>query len=156
MANLIQIKRAVTALAPASLNDGEMAYSANTTSESLFIGNPRDHTVTRIGGMKFGHVQSAVVGTLTANSTIIVDDNSLINELRIGTTSANAVVNATTFSIANVVITGTLKANGSIGSALDVLKSDGTGKSYWAATDPTSSAVAFHNSPLTKILTILQ
>ena len=65
MANLIQIKRAITATQPGSLANGELAYSGNTQSDSLFIGNPNGGAVTRIGGAKYGHVHSATLGTIS-------------------------------------------------------------------------------------------
>jgi len=101
MANLIQIKRAITALTPSSLANGEIAYSGNTQSDSLFIGNPNGGAVTRIGGQKFNHVYNSTPGTLGSNVAIITDSNSFIDTLKVGTTTANAVVNSTSVALAN-------------------------------------------------------
>ena len=101
MANLIQIKRAITATAPGSLANGEIAYSGNTTSDSLFIGNPNGGAVTRIAGAKFGYVFNSTPGTLTSNSTIITDSNGFINTIKVGNTTINAVVNSTSLALSN-------------------------------------------------------
>ena len=101
MANLIQIKRAITATAPGSLANGELAYSGNTTSDSLFIGNPNGGAVTRIGGEKFGHVFSATPGTLTANATVITNSDGFIDTIKVGNTTVNSVVNSTSVALSN-------------------------------------------------------
>lgn len=101
MANLIQIKRAITAQTPASLANGELAYSGNTQSESLFIGNPNGGAVTRIGGEKFGHVYSATPGTLTSNATIITNSGGFVDTIKVGNTTINSVVNSTSVALSN-------------------------------------------------------
>lgn len=146
MASLIQIKRSIATATPTSLANGELAYSGNTASDSLFVGNPNGGAVTRIGGKKFGHVFEATPGTLAANATIITDANSLIDTLKVGNTSVNSVINATTVSTSNVVISGSLKANGTIGSANQILYSNGT-VSYWADL-PASSSTGGSNTQI--------
>ena len=143
--NKIQIKRANTALAPASLEAGELAFSGNTQSQSLFIGNPNGGAVERVGGVKFGHVFDATPGTLTANAAIITNANSMINVIRIGNTSVNTVANSTTVSTANLVISGSLQANGSIGANDSILYSDGQ-ISYWKAAGAASAVVSGTNT----------
>jgi hypothetical protein len=145
MASLIQIKRSITTATPTSLANGELAYSGNTTSDSLFIGNPNGLAVTRIGGKKFGHVYDATPGTLTANAAIITDANSLIDTLKVGTASVNSVINATTVSTSNVFISGALRANGSIGTSGQVLYSNGS-VSYWADLPASSGVVGGSNT----------
>ena len=145
MASLIQIKRSITTATPTSLANGELAYSGNTASDSLFIGNPNGLAVTRIGGKKFGHVYDATPGTLTANAAIITDANSLIDTLKVGTASVNSVINATTVSTSNVVISGALKANGGIGTSGQVLYSNGS-VSYWADLPASSGVVGGSNT----------
>lgn len=147
MASLIQIKRSITTATPTSLANGELAYSGNTASDSLFIGNPNGLAVTRIGGKKFGHVYDAAPGTLTANATIITDANSLIDTLKVGTASVNSVINATTVSTSNVVISGSLKANGGIGTSGQVLYSNGS-VSYWADLPASSGTVGGSNTQI--------
>jgi len=101
MANLIQIKRAITTATPTSLANGELAYSGNTASDSLFIGNPNGGAVTRIGGEKFGHVYNSTVGQLTANAVLIANSGGFINTIKIGNTTVNAVTNSTSVALSN-------------------------------------------------------
>ena len=133
MANLIQIKRAITATQPGSLANGELAYSGNTQSDSLFIGNPNGGAVTRIGGAKYGHVHSATPGTVSANAVIITDSGNFIDVLKFGNTSVNTVINSTSLSTNNLTLTGGISANGSVGTSGQVLTSNGT-IVYWANT----------------------
>lgn len=90
---IIQIKRSVNTAVPATLAEGELAYSGNGVSNSLFIGLPDgSNTVTRVGGGKYGFLHNANTGnstvniiqggTLTANAVLITDANSSVNELR--------------------------------------------------------------------------
>jgi len=101
MANLIQIKRAITTATPTSLANGELAYSGNTVSDSLFIGNPNGGAVTRIGGEKFGHVYNSTVGQLTANAALIANSGGFIDTIKIGNTTVNAVTNSTSLALSN-------------------------------------------------------
>ena len=101
MANLIQIKRAITTATPTSLANGELAYSGNTASDSLFIGNPNGGAVTRIGGEKFGHVYNSTVGQLTANAALIANSGGFIDTIKIGNTTVNAVTNSTSLALSN-------------------------------------------------------
>ena len=136
MANLIQIKRAITATQPGSLANGELAYSGNTQSDSLFIGNPNGGAVTRIGGAKYGHVHSATPGTVSANAVIITDSGNFIDVLKFGNTTVNTVINSTSLSTNNLTLTGGISANGSVGTSGQVLTSNGT-IVYWANTSAT-------------------
>ena len=80
MAQTIKIKRSQSTAAPASLTAGELAYSQN--SQKLFIGAPADGTVTTIGGDLYVEMLDHSAGTLTADSAIIVDSNSKIDQLK--------------------------------------------------------------------------
>lgn len=111
MANLLQIKRANTSAAPATLSQGELAYTAN--GGVLFVGDPSTSAVTAIGGIRNP-------GTLTANQALVANSTSGINQIQVG----------------NVVMVGTtqtVSANGSAGTGGYVLVSGGTGANvYWA------------------------
>lgn len=102
MSNLIQIKRSTVNTAPASLSAGELAFSGNTTAESLFIGNPNGGAVVRIGGTKFNYLyQAGAAGTLTANATPIVNSSLWIdawNTAKLIIGAAGATVNVTSIS----------------------------------------------------------
>ena len=103
--NLIQIKRSNTASIPASLANGELAFTSN--GDVLYIGSP-SNAIVAIGGRR-------VPGTLTANQALVANSTSGINEIRT--------------AVANV---GSVFANGSLGTAGQILASNGTGV-YWTA-----------------------
>ena len=111
---IIQIKRSQTTATPTTLAEGELAYSGNGVSNSLFIGLPDGaNTVTRIAGGKYGFLHNANTGNstvavieggkLTANAVLVTDANSSIDELRtaklIINTSGNTVNEITSVSI---------------------------------------------------------
>lgn len=103
--NLIQIKRSTTAASPPSLANGELAYTSN--GDVLYIGSPNG-SIVAIGGRR-------VPGTLTANQALVANSTSGINEIRT--------------AVANV---GAVFANGTLGTAGQVLASNGSGV-YWTA-----------------------
>jgi hypothetical protein len=102
--NLIQIKRSTTAAIPASLSNGELAFTSN--GNILYIGSPNGSIVS-IGGLR-------TPGTLTANQALVANSTSGINEIRAG--------------VANV---GAVYANGSLGTSGQVLTSNGSGV-HWS------------------------
>lgn len=114
MSNLIQIKRSATTATPPSLANGELAFSGNNSSNSLFVGHPDGTTgVVRIAGGKYGYLHAANTangssefaegGKLAANAVVITDANSSINEVRaaklIINTSGNTDNEVTSISI---------------------------------------------------------
>lgn len=116
--NLIQIKKSATTAVPASLANGEFAYTSN--GDILFIGRPDgSNTVTAIAGKRFP-------GTLTANQSLVANSTSGIDKV----------------IVANLV-PQVISANGSFGGAGHVLKSSGSGTAnvYWEAVT-TSAGVA--------------
>lgn len=111
MANtVIRVKTSTTTAIPVSLANGELAYSGNSTSNSLFIGLPDGSGITRIAGAQYAYLyQAGAPGVLTTNATPIVDSNGYIDGWKTynfflnGTmvTSINAVSNATTLGSAS-------------------------------------------------------
>lgn len=96
MSNTIfQIRRSSTTATPGSLANGELAYSGNSTSNSLFVGMPgNSNTVTRIAGGKYVWLHqsnTSAPGTLTSNAVVITDGNSFVSETR----TSNLVIGAT-------------------------------------------------------------
>ena len=98
MATIIQIKRSNAASAPATLKQGEMGLTFGTGTQSnlgdrLFIGtgsvdsNGDATSIDVIGGKYFADLNDHVHGTLTANSTLIVDSNKAIDEFIVGNSS---------------------------------------------------------------------
>ena len=98
MATIIQIKRSNAASAPATLKQGEMGltFGAGTQAnlgDRLFIGtgsvdsNGDATSIDVIGGKYFADLNDHAHGTLTANSTLIVDSNKAIDEFIVGNSS---------------------------------------------------------------------
>ena len=80
MAQVIKIKRSTTTATPTTLAAGELAYSDN--SDKLFIGAPADSAVIAIGGKLYVDMLDHTAGTLTADSAIVVDSSSKIDQLK--------------------------------------------------------------------------
>jgi hypothetical protein len=100
MATIIQIKRSNAASAPSTLKQGEMGLTFGTGTQAnlgdrLFIGtgsvdsNGDATSIDVIGGKYFADLNDHAHGTLTANSTIIVDSNKAIDELIVGNSATN-------------------------------------------------------------------
>lgn len=141
MAQVIKIKRSSTTATPATLAQGELAYSAESTSKKLFIGNPGTGDVTVIGGQYFTDMLDHAAGTLTASSAIIVDADSKIDQLNVDNIKldGNAITSTNTngdLSLApngtgNLILDGVNwpQADGTAGY---FLKTDGSGQTSWA------------------------
>ena len=85
MAQIIKIKRSTSVSTPGSaLNAGELAYSfgsgGSSGSDKLFIGDGSNNFI--IGGKTYVDMLDHTAGTLTADSAIVVDSNSKINQLK--------------------------------------------------------------------------
>lgn len=118
MSNLIQIKRSLTTATPASLANGELAYTAN--GDVLFVGS--NGAVVPIGGKR-------VPGTLTANQALVANSTSGIDKI----------------ITSNAVIT-TLWANGSGGSNGQVLVTNGSAVYWGTGTSGANTQVQFNDS----------
>lgn len=104
--NPLRIKRSTGNASPASLSDGEPAYS--NTSQTLWIGMSGGPY--RIGGLQ-------VPGTLTANQALVANSTSGINNI----------------ITANLSVSGSITANGALGGIGNYLTSNSTGGVYWSA-----------------------
>ena len=152
MASIIRIKRSSVAGNPNTLAAGELAYSALTDNGSnggdrLYIGigtetagNAANHFV--IGGKYFTDMLDHTRGTLTANSAIITDANSKIDNLKVdnlelnsntlSSTDANGNINITPNGTGSIVLDGQNwpQADGTVNQ---YLKTNGSGQLAWAA-----------------------
>lgn len=111
--NLIQIKRSLTTATPATLANGEFAYTAN--GDVLYIGS--NGGIVAVGGARNP-------GILTANQALVANATSGIDKV----ITANAVVT-------------TLTANGSTGTSGQILTSNGTA-AYWSSPASSSFTLA--------------
>jgi len=91
MATIIKIKRTTGATAPSGLNQGELAYVYDTSQTNngvggngyrLFIGDPTStsNSPIEIGGEYFTNLLDHAHGTVTANSSVIVDSSKKVDE----------------------------------------------------------------------------
>jgi hypothetical protein len=115
MSSIIRIKRSSVAGNPSVLAAGELAYSALTDNGSnggdrLYIGigtetagNAANHFV--IGGKYFTDMMDHSRGTLTANSAILVDGNSKIDNLKVDNLDLNGNTISSTDTNGNINIT---------------------------------------------------
>jgi hypothetical protein len=119
MASVIRIKRSGSTGAPSGLASGELAYSALSGTQSnggdrLYIGFGTPETsgiapnMYVIGGKYFTDMLDHVNGTLTANSALIADASSKIDNLKVD----NLDLNGNTLSVTNTNGNLTLAANG--------------------------------------------
>lgn len=104
--NLIQIKRSQTTGTPASLANGELAFTA--AGNVVFIGNYGQ--VLPIAGER-------VPGVLTANQALVANSTSWIDKIK----------------VANATITS-ITANNSTGTDGSVLAINSSGEIYWSTT----------------------
>ena len=115
MASIIRIKRSSVAGNPATLGAGELAYSALTDNGSnggdrLYIGigtetagNAANHFV--IGGKYFTDMLDHARGTLTADSAILVDSDSKINNLKVDNLDFDGNTISSTDTNGNITLT---------------------------------------------------
>jgi hypothetical protein len=160
MASIVRIKRSEVSGNPSVLGQGELAYSALTDNGSnggdrLYVGmgtetagNAVNHVV--IGGKYFTDKLDHTPGTLTANSAIIVDSSSKIDNLKVDNIEIDA--NSITSTNANGNITITPNGSGSIvldgqnwpqadGTNGQILTTNGSGQLAWANSTVTPELV---------------
>ena len=108
MATEILIKRSGSTSVPAELKQGELAYTwESSTGGKLYVGagdvdaNGFVLTPSIIGGKFYTDKMDHTPGALTANSVIIVDDNSKIDQLKVDT----FVIDGNSITVANVEVT---------------------------------------------------
>lgn len=115
MASIIRIKRSEVSGNPAVLGAGELAYSGLTDNGSnggdrLYVGmgtetggNAVNHVV--IGGKFFTDMLDHTKGALTANSALVVDANSKLDNLKVDNLDLNGNVISTLDTNGNLFLT---------------------------------------------------
>jgi hypothetical protein len=161
MASIVRIKRSETGGNPATLGQGELAYSGlpdngSNGGDRLYVGmgtetsgNAVNHVV--IGGKYFTDKLDHTPGTLTASSAIIVDANSKIDNLKVD----NIEIDANTISSTNANGNVSIAPNGSGSVVLDgqswpqtsgtngqYLKTDGSGQTSWGSLPASDFTIA--------------
>jgi len=92
MANQIQIKRSSTTAVPASLQQGELAYTS--LGDVLYIGSPNG-SIVGIGGARFP-------GVLTSNQSLIANSSGFIDNVKAANLVASAGLSLSTYVINTV------------------------------------------------------
>jgi hypothetical protein len=128
MSNIIQIKRSTSQSAPASLANGELAFSFLNTANSLFIGDPiavTPGTPLRIAGGKYSFIHQANTdsgsgGVLTANAVVVTNANNFLDQFKTNTIVIGP--DGTTNAAATLVVSGTanISGNATVGGTLTV------------------------------------
>ena len=113
MASIIRIKRSSSSTAPTTLGNGELAYSAGSGSqanggERLYIGFGTETAGGApqfvIGGKYFTDLLDHVHGTLTANSALIADSSSKLNNLKVDNLDLNDNTVSSTDTNGNIIL----------------------------------------------------
>lgn len=144
MSNVIQIKRSAATAAPASLLDGEMAYSH--TTNKLFIGD--GSTVKEIGGSAFTGLLTATAGTATASKAVILDTNAHINAVHTSSLAlaASGAAGTPVTSIETAVSVASTNAQLPTAKAVyDFVNSFAPSSSFGGLTDVTFTSLANGN-----------
>ena len=146
MASIIRIKRSATSGNPTTLAAGELAYSSladngSNGGDRLYIGHGTEtngdaanHEV--IGGKYFTDKLDHAIGTLTANSAIIVDGDSKIDRINVDNVRIDGNTISTTDTNGDLIIspngTGAIDVNGKeiINVATPADDSDAANKKY--------------------------
>jgi len=108
MANIIKIKRSTSTAVPASIQEGELAYS-ESSNKLFFAVNAGSNATAIIGGKLYTDMLDQTAGTLTASSAILVDANSKIDNLLVD----NLQLNGNTIQTTNTNGDLTINTNGS-------------------------------------------
>ena len=161
MASIVRIKRSETGGNPSTLGQGELAYSAlpdngSNGGDRLYVGmgtetagNAVNHVV--IGGKYFTDKLDHTPGTLTANSALIADADSKLDNLKvdnidingntISSTNANGDINVTPNGSGSVVLDGQSWPQTS-GTNGQYLKTNGSGQTSWSSLPPSDFTIA--------------
>ena len=166
--NLIQIKRSTTTDAPSSLANGELAVSFTNTSNSIFVGDPRNAipgTPLRVGGGKYSFLHQSTLngngggGVLTSNAVVITNANNYVDQFKTntlvigpdGTTNSSAtfVVAGTADVSSDLVVGGNFTVDGTSTYSGNVDFDSGT-----LFVDSVNNRVGVNNSTPTQALTV--
>lgn len=161
MASIVRIKRSEVSGNPSTLAQGELAYSAlqdngSNGGDRLYVGmgtetngNAVNHIV--VGGKYFTDMMDHTKGVLTANSALITDANSKLNNLKvdnidvdgntISATDANGSINLTPNGTGSVVLDGQAFPN-TLGNNGQFLSTNGAGQLAWTSLPPSDFTIA--------------
>ena len=114
MATVIKIKKSTGSTAPTALGNGELAYSQaagtqGNKGQRLFVGSGTENngeaaSIDVIGGSYFTGMLDQIHGTLTAESAVIVDSNSKIDNWNVDNININGNSITSTNADGNIII----------------------------------------------------
>jgi len=125
MAQIIKIKRSDSTATPGNnLVKGELAYSYD--SNKLFIGDGSTFDI--IGGQTYVNMLDHSVGELTANSAIVTDANSKINNLLVDSLQLNG--NTVSSTSGNLILSSATGSISIAGAATELAILDGSATAF--------------------------
>jgi hypothetical protein len=141
MAQTIKIKRSSVTAVPTTLAQGELAYSAENTSNKLFIGTPGTGDVIPIGGKHYVDIIDNATASNTADTLVLRDSNGdfaagvITGSLTGNADTATALETSRTISLTGDA-TGSVSFDGSADASITVDISDSgvTAGDYGSAT----------------------
>ena len=148
MAQIIKIKRSDSTATPGSnLVKGELGYSYN--SNKLFIGDGSTFDI--IGGQAYVNMLDHSVGELTANSAIVTDANSKINNLLVDNLQING--NTVSSTSGNLTLSSATGSISVAGAATELVIVDGSATAFTIA-EGTNNYLTFDTTNYAELITV--
>ena len=143
MTQEIKIKRSSTTAVPATLAQGELAYSSEASSRKLFIGQPGTGDVIPIGGAYYVDILTpttvgtpeqgkAIIPTTGGKLNLLDVDNLRLDGNSLTSTNTNGDISITPNGAGNIILDGVNWPTAD-GGADQFLKTDGSGNLSWSA-----------------------
>ena len=148
MAQIIKIKRSDSTATPGNnLVKGELGYSYN--SNKLFIGDGSTFDI--IGGQAYVNMLDHTVGELTANSAIVTDANSKINNLLVDSLQLNG--NTVSSTSGNLILSSATGSISIAGAATELLIVDGSATSF-TISEGSNNYLTFDTTNAAELITV--
>ena len=148
MAQIIKIKRSDSTATPGNnLVKGELGYSYN--SNKLFIGDGSTFDI--IGGQAYVNMLDHSVGELTANSAIVTDANSKINNLLVDNLQING--NTVSSTSGNLTLSSATGSISIAGAATELVIVDGSATAF-TISEGTNNYLTFDTTNDAELITV--
>jgi len=148
MAQIIKIKRSDSTATPGNnLVKGELGYSYN--SNKLFIGDGSTFDI--IGGQAYVNMLDHSVGELTANSAIVTDANSKINNLLVDNLQING--NTVSSTSGNLTLSSATGSISIAGAATELLILDGSATAF-TISEGSNNYLTFDTTNAAELITV--
>ena len=148
MAQIIKIKRSDSTATPGNnLVKGELGYSYN--SNKLFIGDGSTFDI--IGGQAYVNMLDHSVGELTANSAIVTDANSKINNLLVDNLQLNG--NTVSSTSGNLILSSATGSISIAGAATELAILDGSATAF-TISEGSNNYLTFDTTNAAELITV--